>query len=232
MEYAGEDVHIRATNDDAAVSRCSASKAGYFADPFIPLFVKRAERRSPVINRGSYCRFIGIQNVIQQFLRACKQCDLSSQIVVLGSGSDTTYFLLKETDYAPTRFVEIDFPEITSVKCMKLHRNSRLRSLLPEGCQTGRGGAELYSDQYTILAGDLRQFESDIVPRLLETGLRSDVPTLFLSECVLIYLDPQFSDRLIASVSQQWPSAFFVTYEQIQPHDAFGQMMTQNLQVR
>jgi hypothetical protein len=36
--------------------------------------------------------------------------------------------------------------------------------------QIGQGGTELYTQDYCLLAGDLRQFESDVVPRLIEHG--------------------------------------------------------------
>lgn len=43
------------TADDAAVSKLSAIRHGYFNDPFLGLFVRRFQRRSPLINRGETC---------------------------------------------------------------------------------------------------------------------------------------------------------------------------------
>lgn len=56
------------------------------------------------------------------------------------------------------------------------------------------------------------------------------VPTLFLSECVLIYMKEEHSAAVVRWAST-FNSALFVTYEQILPDDAFGRMMLKNLQV-
>lgn len=57
-------------------------------------------------------------------------------------------------------------------------------------------------------------------------------PTLFLSECVMIYLDPAHSQAILDWVTSQVKNCMFVLYEQIRPRDAFGQMMIRNLQSR
>ncbi|MEW5297761.1 MAG: hypothetical protein WDW36_000945 [Sanguina aurantia] len=64
----GSDTSVQGTNDDAQVSKLSCVKAGYFQDEFTPLFVRRAVRRSPLINRGYYARHAGLQQLLDQFL--------------------------------------------------------------------------------------------------------------------------------------------------------------------
>lgn len=77
---------------------------------------------------------------------------------------------------------------------------------------------------------DLRKWD-ETVPKLIQSGFRPEIPTLVLSECVLIYMDAEFGDRIIQWFGQQVPSAAFITYEQILPDDAFGRVMLQNLEV-
>ena len=60
----------------------------------------------------------------------------------------------------------------------------------------------------------------------------SRLPTLFLSECVLIYLSATHSDAIIEWVAQHFATCSFVSYEQINPHDAFGKVMVKNMQAR
>ena len=58
------------------------------------------------------------------------------------------------------------------------------------------------------------------------------LPTLLVSECVLVYLLPDESDAVISWAAKTFEHAAFMCYEQVRPHDAFGQMMIQHLQAR
>jgi O-methyltransferase involved in polyketide biosynthesis len=85
--------------------------------------------------------------------------------------------------------------------------------------------------QYCLRAVDLRDLEA-VRRTLLEAGFRTDVPTLVVAECVLIYMDAKHSDAIISWAGQELQQAAFVVYEQIQPHDGFGQQMVQNIAAR
>jgi O-methyltransferase involved in polyketide biosynthesis len=63
-------------------------------------------------------------------------------------------------------------------------------------------------------------------------GIDPNTATLFLSECVLVYLEPEESCALIAWAARAFPRSVFATYEQIRPHDSFGQVMARNLAER
>lgn len=58
------------------------------------------------------------------------------------------------------------------------------------------------------------------------------LPTLLISECVLIYLDPVHSDAIVRWATDSLQLPVFVLYEQILPGDPFGEVMIRNLQVR
>ncbi|KAF8925848.1 hypothetical protein BGZ58_000422, partial [Dissophora ornata] len=96
----------------------------------------------------------------------------------------------------------------------------------------GLGGTELYSKDYCLLSGDLREFEADILPKMKAHGFDTSIPTLFLSECVLIYIQPRDSDAIMDWVGKNMDASLFVVYEQINPTDAFGAMMLRNLKAR
>ncbi|KAJ2559893.1 carboxy methyl transferase for protein phosphatase 2A [Coemansia sp. RSA 1933] len=233
------DTAVQETSNDAAVSRESAARLGYIDDPLIGHFVKQPQRRAPLINRGTYSRFHGIQNALRLFVQAIqnekKENDSSSfggQVVVLGAGMDTSYFLLTSEQRAAVRFYEIDFPDITSKKAAAIWRKRSLRALLPADTAVAAGGTELHSDSFSLLAGDLRDFEPSVASKLRSRGFDEFLPTLFVSECVLIYLDPAHSDAILDWITQNVPSAGIVTYEQILPDDRFGQMMIDNLRSR
>ncbi|KAJ2779601.1 carboxy methyl transferase for protein phosphatase 2A [Coemansia javaensis] len=222
------DAAVQATSGDAAGSRESAARLGYVDDPFARHFVRRAQRRAPLINRGTHSRFSGIQRILAQF---CERAP-GGQVVVLGAGLDTSYFLARRRGRVPRRFFEIDFAEVTARKAAAVRRAPELQALLPADTQVAAGGAELHSDSYCLVAGDLRRFEEDLAPRLQALGLDPALPTLFVSECVLVYLEPAHSNAVLDWITRAVPNAGVVTYEQIRPDDRFGRAMVDNLRAR
>jgi len=54
---------------------------------------------------------------------------------------------------------------------------------------------------------------------------------MFLSECVMIYMEPKDSDAIVQWISNNISTAMIMAYEQILPNDNFGQMMVKNLKV-
>ena len=87
------------------------------------------------------------------------------------------------------------------------------------------------SPSYRLVNADLRDVGM-VEKKLTAAGVRCDQPTLFLSECVLVYVEPEESGALIGWAARHFPTAAFLTYEQILPHDTFGQMMVRHLEVR
>ncbi|KXS12054.1 leucine carboxyl methyltransferase 1-like protein [Gonapodya prolifera JEL478] len=240
----GDDA-IRQTNDDATISRLSAANLGYFHDPFVKYFVRRPSsnerRRSPLMNWGTYLRVTGLDELVDRFLgisvadeqdpSSSNAIETAKQILVLGAGSDTRWWRLKERGKQPAQYFEIDFPEITSLKIASIKKNEQLSRSLGT-IDISSGGAELHSQAFHILPGDLRTFHPSITDALVKSGFNKDIPTLILSECVLVYLDPSRGDSIISWCSENLRRAVFVTYEQILPDDVFGRMMLRNLQSR
>ncbi|KAJ1565629.1 hypothetical protein HK405_011937, partial [Cladochytrium tenue] len=58
------------------------------------------------------------------------------------------------------------------------------------------------------------------------------VPTLFVAECVLVYLPAATTVELLRWCAAEMQSCYLVTYEQINPEDAFGRVMVENLRSR
>ncbi|KAL1921332.1 uncharacterized protein VTP21DRAFT_11048 [Calcarisporiella thermophila] len=231
LNSASDDA-VRRTNDDAVIGRLSAANIGYLNDPFVQYFVKRPVRRPPIINRGTFIRTTVLDRLIQQFL-AAGNSNIKKQVVSLGAGSDTRFFCYKaQSLLTPNNYFEIDYPEITANKIAILRRNQELCRILGEDIRVESGGTELHTADFHIIPGDLRHWESKVVPSLVQAGLDLKLPTLFLSECVLIYLDPHDSDRIVEWVGNNMATSMFVVYEQILPNDAFGSVMIQNLKQR
>ena len=91
----------------------------------------------------------------------------------------------------------------------------------------------MISEQYCLIPGDLREFHQDLAARLLEV-LDPGIPTLFLAECVFIYLDPQHSSNILRWMTEHFGQAGSMTilYDPVGLADNFGKVMVNNLQVR
>ncbi|ORX49136.1 leucine carboxyl methyltransferase [Hesseltinella vesiculosa] len=222
------------TNDDATVSRQSAVQLGYLQDPFVHFFVKRPTRRMPIINRGSYLRSMALDRMVKKFL-AMPLPD--KQIVSLGAGFDTRYFMIKSGQMALgpghgfRHYFEVDLPENALKKARILKQRKELQTLLGEGVTLAAGGAELSSNDYHLIGTDLRDWPRT-VQRLQHYGLDVTAPTLFLSECVFIYLPPEITTGILQWITTSMTHVAFALYEQILPNDSFGRMMIRNLLAR
>jgi len=77
---------------------------------------------------------------------------------------------------------------------------------------------------------DIRKLplESNLPPYL-----NINLPTIFLSECCLVYMDQEDASRLLRWISETFlHDVGMILYEPIGGHDAFGKMMVRNLAVR
>ncbi|KAI9032212.1 S-adenosyl-L-methionine-dependent methyltransferase [Hyaloraphidium curvatum] len=247
------DDAVRSTNDDALAAKwcvqvafscgvqtalaqfCTATSSavdcGYFHDPFVGLFLRRKQRRAPIINRGSYIRFAAVSALIEQFLERTKGAH-RRQILSIGAGSDTRYWLLKSRGLGSNlSYYEVDFPEITTQKLGVVRRHAALNESI-EGPEYLKGGTGLKSADYVLCGADLRSFDTKVLPMLSQQGFSAHEPTLVLAECVLVYLEPSVSTIIVRSLANMLSEAVMVCYDPILPHDAFGKMMVSNLKAR
>eukprot|EP00946_MAST-07B_sp_MAST-7B-sp1_P004446 g4446.t1 len=212
------------TGTDAAVSKLSAASRGYTADAFISSFVdpkRRHLRRAPLINRGYFARTAAVDTLVLNFLSAGGD-GAAKQIVTLGAGNDTLFFRLRDQHTALSECVtvfETDFPAVIARKRHLIASHPVMKSLADEL-------------RYKTFGSDLRDLDA-VSQGLSSCGFNANLPTLFLSECVLIYLDVGHSDALIQwAASSVKGGGVFITYEQILPNDPFGAMMVRNIASR
>ncbi|KAK8869554.1 hypothetical protein IAR55_000121 [Kwoniella newhampshirensis] len=224
------DDAIRLTDDDAASSRLSATSAGYLPDPFVSLLYKPrlspdgsgpeggggagpSRRKPPLINVGTHHRTWGIDLLVERFLG---EGEGRKQIVSLGAGSDTRFWRLMSRADPPnlSKYIEIDFPHLTSPKVQRIARSRKLSQYLsrpvPSPAPTSaakpdpmsplppppssvplpytisQGGTSLRSQQYILLPLDLR-------PTPPSTSISS-----LLTETVLPHLDATLPTMFLA----------------------------------
>lgn len=248
---AQQDATIQGTDTDAAVMRLSAVELGYLDDQFAQYFVQgqQPNRRLPIINRGTYTRTTALDRLIASFLGHESGADEPlprRQIISLGAGTDTRCFRLFSPSSRPRGLIyhEVDFPPISSRKRMIVQATSALRKVLPDPIPSDDGPAsaswrstpEGEGNQYWCHGLDLRdltrdQGEGDSLLSRLE-GLRTDVPTLLISECCLCYLETTEAQKVIKCFVDRIPDLGLVVYEPVKPDDAFGRQMASNLAAR
>ncbi len=75
-------------------------------------------------------------------------------------------------------------------------------------------GTDLHSFSYHVIGVDLRNI-GDLEYKLMHCGIDFNLPTLFISECVLVYIEMSFSQRLLMWITSKFKEALFVNYEQV-----------------
>ena len=132
------------------------------------------QKRPPLINRGYFARHTAIEALLRKFLAAAGP---RAQVLSLGAGYDTAWFQLKVTERRRThrsaprvcgvdgsplpraqstdgeaaarvRWVEVDFPEVTSKKVAAIKKHERLNGMLPPNADVDVRAGRLTSDEY------------------------------------------------------------------------------------
>lgn len=156
------------------------------------------------------------------------------QIISLGAGTDTRPFRLFSQSSRPDLiYHEIDFDTICQKKFDTVQAAYELSQVCPNAilskfgswtCNPSTGG------EYYCHGIDLRQLSDP--SSLALPGLRTDIPTLLLSECCLCYLQTHEALRVINYFTMQIPNIAVAIYEPVNPDDPFGRMMVTNLASR
>ncbi|TRX93684.1 hypothetical protein FHL15_005360 [Xylaria flabelliformis] len=213
------DTIIQGTDTDAAISRMSAVDLGYLDDPYARFFIQApavgaAVRRLPIINREGQER----------------------QIVSLGAGTDTRVFrLFQRGNQHKLIYHEVDFPTVTDKKHHVVRSTAAMSTVLPKPeaiaeTHTWRDETLPGGSQYWCHGLDLRDLSKPDATPL--SGLRTDIPTLLISECCLCYLEVADASKVMKHFTDRVPHLSVVLYEPIHPHDPFGRQMVSNLAAR
>ncbi|CAN7996726.1 unnamed protein product [Ixodes hexagonus] len=218
------------TNLDAAVSKRDAVTKGYWTDPYIQHFVKAAERKAPEISRGYYARVHGVKALLDKFLKVVgPEC----QIVNLGAGFDTLFWRLMDDKAQFKSLVEVDLPAVTTRKVYYIRlRKPLLKGIVTEDDDVKVNSSDLHAGQYHLVGCDLREldvFEAKVVH---ESGLDVSLPTMFIAECVLVYMSCDESSALLSWITRNFSHAVLVTYDPVNMGDKFADVMVENLKRR
>lgn len=156
------------------------------------------------------------------------------QIISLGAGTDTRpLHMLQRPGAENIIYHELDFEPTCRRKLAITQSSPDLRHIFRDfsihnngswGAEPCRGGS------YHCHALDLRSLTKSVTA--LPSSIRSDVPTLLLSECCLCYLTQHDSENVLRFFTSKIPTIAALLYEPMPLDDAFGNMMISNLKAR
>lgn len=130
----------------------------------------------------------------------------------------------------------MDFSAVTQRKVSIISKTPALLNVIqslcnnPDDLKINLHEGSILSPSYCVHPIDLRTLTSVPMP----SGIDSNLPTLILSECCLVYLEPQEADQLMQWCTNTFSSKGLgiVIYEPIKNSDLFGKMMVKNLASR
>ncbi|GFY31311.1 leucine carboxyl methyltransferase 1 homolog [Trichonephila clavipes] len=219
---------VQNTNDSSIVSKLSAANKGYFLDQWLKMFVDKEQKRSPIINRGYYIRFKAIEALFQSWFNEVPVSIYpKSQIISLGAGFDSSYFRLKKLNVFPPgcKYIEIDYRDVLKRKIEYIAKSEFSHLLNICNKQVERNSNILLSsDEYVMLGVDLQNCK-ELETCFCDLEIDFNIPTLFLSECALTYINLKSSNNLIQWVQAHFLNSAFVLYEQVHDDDGFSLVM-------
>jgi O-methyltransferase involved in polyketide biosynthesis len=203
----------------------------------------------PIIKRGTHARVCVMDRAISAFLAQSSSSLTTSgcQMVVLGAGKDTSYFRYcanqimgmeeegessNNNNKLSVDWYEVDHSAVIREKVKIIQGSPLLLEHCPTLQATKNGFVSSSSNNrnssYHLMEHDLREDPEQLVHKL---QLNPQLPTLFLLECVFMYLPQDASQRLLRPLSQCVQKAWMVAYEPILGgiDSPFGQMMEKNL---
>lgn len=181
---------------------------------------------------GTYTRTTALDRLISSFLSNTGSEE--RQIISLGAGTDTRCFkLFSQPNQAGLVYHEVDFPAIATKKLQLVNAVPQLRNIIsnPVSDNNSWSSSSLSNGcQYWCHGSDLRDLLKEDAKPL--GGVRTDIPTLLVSECCLCYLETSEAQGIIKYFTEKIPNLAVVIYEPIYPGDAFGKQMVSNLAAR
>ena len=183
----------------------------------------------------------------------------AKQVINLGSGYDTSWWCLvgnnasrdgkeESTKRSRVKWYDVDFAEVTRRKIKTIEKHEALRE--PLGVyHFERDGSELRSTSgYNLVSADLRDAE-ELKDMLLEARVDWQLPTLFVTEVALSYLNGEKCEQVLrlcatcdgdkssdrVSIKEGNDSIklaanrAIVSYEAMRLNDEFGRRMCKNV---
>ncbi|EAW13037.1 tRNA methyltransferase PPM2 [Aspergillus clavatus NRRL 1] len=209
---------VMGTNNSSIVSKRSVELLYYPKPHFFRYFVKKPQRRSPLINRGYWLRMHAMEETVRQFMS--QPSDKPKFVLNLGCGFDPLPFILLSADKSlcsTTQFVDIDYEKLMINKKTAIRRTDEITQLL-ENVEflSDESPIQIRSEKYIGVGCDLKNLKK--LDDVLRTEvLPSECSILFLAEVSLTYMDVKSANAVLDWASKLNDDAKFCILEQFFP---------------
>lgn len=225
----------------------------------IPQPSSHSIQHQPVIRRGTHARVCVMDYCISAFLDLTKDCDTSQIVILGAGRDTTYLrsqcgLLHRKKDglrvKGKTIWYEIDHGTVIKKKLTLLQScplfqfsyqnvlddlNSATGisfTLAPESIRTSLDQEirRQSLEQYHLVSYDLRDPFSELIDKLENHhGFRKDRNTLFVMECVQMYLSESVNCDILSTISKLCVQPFIIIFDPIIQNDPFGKVMANNL---
>ncbi|PYH96277.1 LCM-domain-containing protein [Aspergillus ellipticus CBS 707.79] len=209
---------VMGTNNSSIVSKRSVEMLYYPKPHFFRYFVKKPQRRSPLINRGYWLRMHTMAETVRQFMR--EPSGKPKFVLNLGCGFDPLPFILLSEDRAlcsDTRFVDIDYEKLMLNKKTAIKKTDEITQVLGDvEFGSDESAVQIRSPHYLAIGCDLKNLKK------LDDVLRTEVlpaecSILFLAEVSLTYMGVKSANAVLDWASKLNNDAKFCILEQFFP---------------
>ena len=161
-----------------------------------------------------------MHEAINNFRKLDEYKDSKINIIILGSGFDTTYFNLMSEGYTNIEFYEFDYKEIINKKLKYISKAKPLLNIINKN-----------KNNYHLINCDITN-KKLFTETLKNIKTQENDLTIVICECLLVYIEESVTIEMISCLTEKFSNIYLLEYDLIGPDDPFGKEMVDNLKTR
>lgn len=213
--FTKEKCNVEDTAYEAATGKWSTSMIGYYNDEFIGDFVALRRQFLPHQNIGYFIRHLTCKRSVLKFYEIYGS---NSQIVSIGSGYDTMFWLLRQEGIIFKNWYELDIEKVVKYKeeVIQKEKFKHLTHLV--------GG-------YHLISHDFNENPHFLHNLKVNFEFDENRPTLFIDEFSMIYFDKITTEMILTDISQLSCSMMY-SAGMVLNEDEFGKLLKDQMDLK